>query len=129
MVSWSRGSKSSSACGATTSLSIRGRGTPIPICDFCSAGWGTEGKYFYLRFRDIGEQGGGKTVVLALPEGTELPGLPPAGLKSAEDTLGLKVISEVDMNGKTVLAPSPNPSVYAYTRVTVQRNLYRIPLE
>jgi hypothetical protein len=106
-----------------------GVGTPIPICDFCSAGWGPEGKYFYLRFRDIGEQGGGKTVVLALPEGKELPELPPGGLKSAEDTRGLKVIAEIDMKEKTVMAPSSSPSVYAYTRVTVQRNLYRIPLQ
>jgi hypothetical protein len=30
---------------------------------------------------------------------------------------------------KAVFAPGPNPNVYAaYTRVTVQRNLYRIPL-
>jgi eukaryotic-like serine/threonine-protein kinase len=106
-----------------------GGGTPIPICEFCGAGWGREGKYFYLRFRDIGEQGGGKTVVLALPEGKELPELPPGGLKSVEDTRGLKVVAEIDMNGKSVLAPGPNPSVYAYTRVTVQRNIYRIPLD
>jgi len=104
-------------------------GTPIRICNFCSAGWGREGKYFYLRFRDIGEQGGGKTVVFALAEGKDLPDLPPGGLKSAEDTRGLKVLAEIDMNGMTVFTPGPNPSVYAYTRVTVQRNIYRIPLD
>jgi Tol biopolymer transport system component len=106
-----------------------GGGTPIPICEFCSAGWGPEGKYFYLRFRDIGEQGGGKTVVLGLAEGKDLPDLPPGGLKSAEDAQGLKVVAEIDMNGKAVFTPGPNPFVYAYTRVTVQRNIYRIPLE
>jgi dipeptidyl aminopeptidase/acylaminoacyl peptidase len=106
-----------------------GGGTPIPICEFCSAGWGPEGKYFYLRLRDIGEQGGGKTVVLGLAEGKDLPDLPPGGLKSAEDAQGLKVVAEIDMNGKAVFAPGPNPFVYAYTRVTVQRNIYRIPLE
>jgi len=103
-------------------------GTPIRICKFCSAGWGPEGKYFYLRFRDIGEQGGGKTVVLGLAEGKDLPDLPPGGLKSAEDTKGLKVVAEIDMHGRSIFAPGPNPSIYAYTRVTVQRNLYRIPL-
>lgn len=106
-----------------------GGGTPIRICDFCSAGWGPEGKYFYLRFRDIGEQGGGKTVVLGLAEGKDLPDLPPGGLKSAEGAKGLKVVAEIDMNGKTVFAPGPSPLVYAYTRVTVQRNIYRIPLD
>jgi eukaryotic-like serine/threonine-protein kinase len=106
-----------------------GGGTPIRICEFCSPGWGPEGRYFYLRFRDVGEQGGGKTVVLGLAEGKDLPDLPVGGLKSAEDAKGLKVIAEIDMNGKAIFAPGPNPSVYAYTRVTVQRNLYRIPLD
>ena len=67
--------------------------------------------------------------MLALPEGEELPKLPPGGLRSAEDTRGLKVVAEIDMNGKAVFAPGPNPFVYAYTRLTVQRNIYRIPLE
>jgi hypothetical protein len=106
-----------------------GGGAPIRICDSCSAGWGPEDKCFYLRYRDIGEQGGGKTIVLALPEGKELPNLPAGGLKSAEDAKGLKMVAEIDMNGKGVVAPSSNPSVYAYTPVTVQRNIYRIPLE
>ena len=90
---------------------------------------GARREYFYLRFRDIGEQGGGKTVVLGLAEGKDLPDLPPGGLKSAEDAQGLKVVAEIDMHGKAVFAPGPNPFVYAYTRVTVQRNIYRIPLE
>lgn len=102
-------------------------GTPIPICEFCGAGWGPEGKYFYLRFRDIGEQGGGKMVVLGIPEGRDLPKLPAGGLKSVEDARKLKVVAEIDMNGKSVFAPSSDPVVYAYTRVTVQRNIYRIP--
>jgi DNA-binding winged helix-turn-helix (wHTH) protein/Tol biopolymer transport system component len=106
-----------------------GGGTPVRICDFCSVGWGPEGKYFYLRFRDIGEQGGGKTVVLGLPEGKDLPDLPAGGLKSIQDTKGLNVLTEIDMQGRSIFAPGSDPSIYAYTRVTVQRNLYRIPLE
>lgn len=106
-----------------------GGGTPIRICEFCSAGWGPEGKYFYLRFRDIGEQGGGTAVVLGLPAGKELPDLSLGGLKSVKDIKGLNVVAEIDMNGKAVFAPGPNPFVYAYTRVTVQRNIYWIPLD
>jgi hypothetical protein len=33
------------------------------------------------------------------------------------------------MAGKVIFAPGPDPSVYAYSRLTVQRNLYRIPLK
>jgi hypothetical protein len=28
-----------------------------------------------------------------------------------------------------IFAPGPNPSVYAYSRMTVQRNLFSIPLK
>jgi hypothetical protein len=73
--------------------------------------------------------GGGKTLAFELRPGKELPVLPPSGLKSAEDMKGLKAAAEFDMTGKGVFAPGPNPSIYAYTRVIVQRNLYRIPLE
>jgi eukaryotic-like serine/threonine-protein kinase len=104
-------------------------GAPVSICDFCSAGWDPEGKYFYLRLRDVGEQGGGKTLTFELPPGKDLPVLPPSGLKSAEDAKGLKVAGEIDMTGKSIFAPGPDPSVYAFTRLTVQRNLYRIPLQ
>jgi hypothetical protein len=33
------------------------------------------------------------------------------------------------MTGKGIFAPGPDPSTYVYTRLTVQRNLYGIPLE
>ena len=55
--------------------------------------------------------------------------LPASGLKSAEDAKGVNVVAEIDMTGKTVFAPGPDPSVYAYSRMTVQRNLFRIPLK
>ena len=33
------------------------------------------------------------------------------------------------MTGKTIFAPGPDPSVYAYVKATVQRNLFSIPLD
>jgi hypothetical protein len=33
------------------------------------------------------------------------------------------------MKGMTTFAPGPNPSIYAYVRTSVQRNLFRIPLK
>jgi hypothetical protein len=41
----------------------------------------------------------------------------------------LNVVAEIDMAGKVVFALGPDPSVHAYSRVTVQRNLFQIPLE
>jgi DNA-binding winged helix-turn-helix (wHTH) protein/Tol biopolymer transport system component len=104
-------------------------GSAIRVCKFCGIGWGPEGKLLYLRFRDVGEMGDGRTVVIGLPPGKDLPPLPPSGLKSIEDTKGLNVLAEIDTAGKVIFAPGPDPSVYAYSRLTVQRNLYRIPLK
>jgi len=106
---------------------VRG-GPKIHICDFCEVGWGPSGKYFYVRLRDVGEMGGGKVYVIALPAGKSLPALPPSGIRSAQDLKGLNVVSVIDMTGISIFAPGPNPSTYAYARLTVQRNLFSIPL-
>ena len=104
-------------------------GSPSRVCSFCGAQWGPGSQFLYLRFRDLGELGGGKTIVVGLPAGKDLPPLPPSGLKSVDDAKGLNVVADIDMTGMGVFAPGPNPSVYAFTRVTVQRNLFRIPLQ
>ena len=57
-----------------TTQPVRG-GPKIRICDFCDVGWGLGDKFFYVRLRDVGEMGGGKVYVIALP-GKSLPALP-----------------------------------------------------
>ena len=110
-----------------TAQPVRG-GPKIRICDFREVGWEADDKFFYVRLRDIGEMGGGKVYVIALPAGKSLPALPQSGIKSAEDLKGLNVVSVIDMTGVSIFAPGPNPSAYAYARLTVQRNPFRIPL-
>jgi eukaryotic-like serine/threonine-protein kinase len=105
-----------------------GGGPKTRICDFCDVGWGPGGKFFYVRLRGVGAMGGGKAYVIALPAGKSLPPLPPSGIRSAEDLKGLNVVSVIDMTGISLFAPGPNPSIYAYAHMTVQRNLFRIPL-
>ena len=104
-------------------------GPAMRVCNFCSIGWGPDGKVLYLRFRDIGEMGGGTVVAIALPSGNDLPKWPTTGLNSIEDIKRMNVVAQIDMAGKVIFAPGPDPSVYAYSRLTVQRNLYRIPLK
>ncbi|HZD49599.1 MAG TPA: hypothetical protein VE178_12730, partial [Silvibacterium sp.] len=70
-----------------------------------------------------------RTFAIALPPGRELPVLPPSGLKSLEDVKRLNVVAEFDTTGMGTFAPGPDPSIYAYTRLTVQRNLFLIPLK
>ena len=104
-----------------------GKGRDTLICTFCSAGWA--GDRLYLRFRGVGEMGGGKMIVIGLSHGQDLPVLPQGGLNSIEDAKGLNIVANIDMTDKAVFAPGPDPGVYAYTRITIQRNLYRIPLK
>jgi len=102
-------------------------GRSIRMCDFCQVGWGPGGRYFYIRMRDIGAMGAG--TVYAVPvSGGSLPTFPPAGIKSADDLKRMNVASVIDATGLSIFAPGPDPSTYAYTRITVQRNLFRIPL-
>jgi hypothetical protein len=65
------------------------KGAVALICNFCSAGWGPDGRFFYLRFRGIGEMGGGSLIAIASPPGKELPPLPPGGVNSIEDAKAL----------------------------------------
>ena len=107
--------------------SARG-GASVRICDFCDIGWGPGGKFLYVRLRAIGAMGGGKAFVIALPPGKSLPALPVSGVRTADDLKGLNVVAVIDMTGKSLFAPSHDPSIYAYARMTVQRNLFRISL-
>ena len=107
--------------------SVRG-GPTIRLCNFCDIGWGPGGRYFYVRLRSIGAMGGGKAYVIALPPGPSLPALPASGIRSAEDLKGLKVVAVVDMSDKLLFAPGRDPVTYSYARMSVQRNIFRIPL-
>ena len=67
----------------------------------------------------------GRTYVVPLPPGRMFPEIPAAGFRSEHELArlpGVQIIEAADV------APGPTPEVYAYSRETVQRNLYRIPL-
>jgi Tol biopolymer transport system component len=112
---------------APTAQPIEG-GPSVRICGFCDFGWGPDGRFFYVRLRAIGDSGGGKVFIIGLPPGKSLPKLPPSGIQSEEDLKGLNTVAVIDMTGKALFAPGLTPATYAYSRLTVQRNLFRIPL-
>jgi DNA-binding winged helix-turn-helix (wHTH) protein/Tol biopolymer transport system component len=103
-------------------------GPPVRLCNFCAAGWSSDGKVLYVRFREMGEAGGGRTMAIGLPVGRELPNLPASGLKSVDDLKGLNVVADLDMQGIRIFAPGNDPSAFAYVRTTVQRNLFSMPI-
>lgn len=70
----------------------------------------------------------GKTRVFPLEPGEMLPKLPPLGMlapAAQDDPTLFPGSSLIDVYG---ISPSPDPSVYAYVKTTMHRNLFRIPL-
>jgi hypothetical protein len=113
--------------GHLTARPARG-GQSVPVCNFCSVGWGPGGVVLYLMLQVNGEIDGGKAVAVKLPPGEDLPMLPASGLNSIEDLKSLNVLADIDLTGKAGFVPGPTPSIYAYARRTAQRNIFRIPL-
>jgi hypothetical protein len=69
--------------------------------------------------------GHGRSYVLPVDADTLLPQIPPGGFKTEAEIAsvpGVQVIPHADV------ALSPVPGVYAFSKITVSRNLYRVPL-
>jgi len=108
----------------------RGDQTPVLVCPTCSPPqgtsplpsdmeWSPDGKFMYLKF-------GGSTFAIALPPGKMLPSIPASGFESKEAVArfpGARLVSE-----EPNVFPGPDPSIYAFTKVTTQRNIYRVTI-
>ena len=106
-----------------------GSGDPIKLCDACTEpqgtdpippplSWTPDGRFVYLRFAKA-------MYAIPLQAGQLLPPIPPSGLTSEEtvaDLPGAKLLS------REAVYPGPNPSVYAFTKLTTQRNIYKVPV-
>jgi dipeptidyl aminopeptidase/acylaminoacyl peptidase len=118
----------SSAWGALV-LYAAGGGSRKRVCEGCSMPQGTDpvppsmkwtpdGRFLYLKFTT-------STYAIPLQPGRLLPPIPDSGLASKEAVAalpGARLVAEKDVY------PGPNPSVYAYVRVSTQRNIYSVPL-
>ena len=97
-------------------------GPPVVICGLlCVTDWTTDGAYMIVQFGGAKETA---TVVLLPLTKAGLPELPPNGFRSPQD---------VKIGGKKVLVPQGldsaiSPQKYSYTRTTVRRNIYRVPI-
>ncbi|HYR42897.1 MAG TPA: hypothetical protein VER98_07740, partial [Terriglobia bacterium] len=80
--------------------------------------WTPDGKFLHLKYT-------ASTYAIPLRPGQMLPPVPAAGFQSKEAVAalpGARLISEESV------FPGPNPSVYAFMKVTTQRNIYRVPV-
>jgi hypothetical protein len=88
--------------------------------------WTSDGKFLFLSPSSPSNSGMvGRSYVIPLPPGRPWPDIPEGGFRALADveTLsGVRVIDAPDV------APGPTPEVYAFSRETIQRNLYRIPV-
>ena len=112
---------------ATQAFPLAG-GPPVPI----SAGighvrWQPDGRFLYLSVATAMQSAGaaGHTYVLPVPPGKLFPSIPPGGFHSETEIAALPGVHVIDAAD---VSPGPTPGVYAFSRQTVQRNLYRIPL-
>jgi Tol biopolymer transport system component len=95
-------------------------GSTVTVClSLCWATWDRTGKSLYVGFPNSGDK---STYALPL-QATGLPKLPPGGI-SADELIKMKVPAIAP----GIAESAGTPSQYAYTRSTVRRNLYRIPL-
>ena len=86
-------------------------------------GWSGDAKYVFVQSKAAKDPG--KVYVLPLAPGQLVPEMIVPGLPSEQEILkvpGARVISASDV------APGPTADIYAFTRESVQRNLYRVPL-
>ena len=87
--------------------------------------WAPDGRFLYLSLEKSSLSDPGKTRVVPLRPGEMLPKLPPSGMLARDDPKLFPGSYLIDLHA---IAPSPDPSVYAYLKTTMHRNLFRIPL-
>jgi dipeptidyl aminopeptidase/acylaminoacyl peptidase len=91
--------------------------------------WSSDARLLFL-MQGVGQAAGvpsasGRTYIVPLALGKMLPPVPDGGFRSFDEVAtlpGVRLIESADV------APGPTPDVYAFSRETTQRNLYRIPV-
>jgi hypothetical protein len=106
--------------GATLVLPLEG-GPPLQIYGSAiQLKWSADRRFFFLVFP------AGQTYVLPLASGQSLPNIPAGGFRSEDEISKLPGVRR--LTDSLEVTPGPSSEVYAFSRQTVQRNLYRIPL-
>ncbi len=113
----------------TRAVSTIGR-LPVPILrsGVARLRWTPDGKHALLAVQSgAGPSafGFGRTYVLPLEAGEMLPRTPPGGFASDEEVAAQPGVQTLPYGD---LAFGPDPGTYVFSKITVTRNLYRIPL-
>jgi eukaryotic-like serine/threonine-protein kinase len=115
-----------------TVFSMSGEHDPVPILGGRGGAlvsrlrWSADGTRAYLSIQ-LGEAsafGTGRTYVLPLRAGTTLPDVPPGGFQSESEVAALPGVEMLPFGDVTL----GQPGTYLFSRETVTRNLYSVPL-
>ena len=106
---------------------LHGRGPMIALCASCFVSWPPAGTGLQVRFGSISDASERRTYVVPIPAGELLPAV----------FTGKRLVSESEVArapGVRVVPPGfvsfgPDPDTFVYTKTTVHRNLFRIPLD
>jgi hypothetical protein len=109
---------------AIRAIPIRG-GSSRRICTWCSADWAPDGKFFYIGLAPNSRTPSSKTLAIPVAAGETFPKLPTSGIRGLEDA---KAITGTRLLDGWFISPGPDPSIFAYVKTTMHRNLYRIPV-
>jgi eukaryotic-like serine/threonine-protein kinase len=108
-----------------------GGGSPRRLCDLCAPPWGTEPPPFYFGWAPNSEFAywnyTNATYAIPLPSGRLLPDIPAGGINAKEGVAALRGARLISQQDRSV--PGPNPSVYAFVKVSTQRNIYRVTVQ
>jgi serine/threonine protein kinase len=119
--------------GGSFAVPVAG-GPPRLICaSGCPVFWAPDGRFLYVTVELEGRMSPGKTLVIPVPPNQTLPTLPDSGIlfqygspalfQNGLPAPGSRLID------RAFVGPGPDPSIYAYVKKTVHRNLFRIPLQ
>jgi hypothetical protein len=114
--------------GATLAFPLSG-GPPVRVVTGAKTLiWSPDGRSLTISSSGLtlySSRGLRSSYIVPLPAGRVLPDVPPSGLTDA-DIAALPNVRVVDAPEVTV---GPSADVYAFSRESVQRNLYRIPVQ
>jgi Tol biopolymer transport system component len=114
------------AVAATWAVPVGG-GTPRLICvPYCGTAWSADGRFFYVAVSQSVTTGvASRTIAIPVAEGESWPELPTTGINAVGEPVLIEGAVVIEHGS---ISPGPDPSVYAFTKSELHRNLFRIPL-
>ncbi len=116
--------------GATIAFPVGG-GAPVRLFGAnIRLRWSSDARFLYM-MNSTGQgaagiqSASGRTYIVPLSPGRMLPPVPEGGFRSTDEIARLPGVRQIDSSD---VHPGPSPDIYALSRETTPRNLYRIPL-